>query len=112
MVERYLSFGWFRGTLGLLGQQNSLDVGQHTTLGDGDTGKQLVQLFVVADGQLQVARDDTGLLVVTSGIAGQLEHFSGQVFHDGGQVDWCTGSDSLAVVALSQESVNTTDGEL
>ena len=40
--------------LGLLGQEHSLDVRQHTTLGDGHTGQQLVQLLVVADGQLQV----------------------------------------------------------
>ena len=33
-VERLLGLG---GT-GLLGQKNGLDVGQYTTLGDGDTG--------------------------------------------------------------------------
>ena len=33
-VERLLGLG---GT-GLLGQENGLDVGQYTTLGDGDTG--------------------------------------------------------------------------
>ena len=32
------------GFLGLLGEKYSLDVGQNTTLGDGDTGQQLVQL--------------------------------------------------------------------
>ena len=44
--------------LRLLGQKNSLDVRENTTLSDGDTGQQLVQLFVVADGQLEVTRYD------------------------------------------------------
>ena len=46
------------GLLGLLGQKHSLDVGQNTSLSDGHSTEQLVQLLVVADGQLQVAGDD------------------------------------------------------
>lgn len=97
---------------GLLGQEHGLDVGQNSSLGDGDAGQELVQLFVVADGQLQVTGDDTGLLVVTCGVAGQLENFSGQILHDGGQVDGSAGSDALGVVALAQETVDSSDGEL
>ena len=67
------------GLLGLLWQQNSLDVGQNTTLGDGHTSEQLVQFLVVADGQLQVAGDDPALLVVAGSVAGQLEHLSCEV---------------------------------
>ena len=52
--------------LGLLGQKHSLDVGQHTSLGDGHAGQKLVQLLVVADGQLKVTGDDPGLLTVTA----------------------------------------------
>ena len=72
---------------GLLGQENGLDVGQDTSLGDGDSAQELVQLLVVADGQLQVAGVDSALLVVAGSVAGQLEHFSGEVFEDSGQVD-------------------------
>ena len=43
----------------LLGEEDSLDVGQHTTLGNGDSLQQLVQLLVVPDGQLQVSGDDS-----------------------------------------------------
>ena len=41
--------------LGLLalGQQHRVDVGQHTAAGDGDVAEQLVQLLVVADGELE-----------------------------------------------------------
>ena len=98
--------------LGLLGQEHGLDVGQHTTLGNGDAGQQLVQLLVVADGQLEVTRDDTGLLVVTGGVAGQLEHFGGQVLQNGGEVHWGTGTNSLGVVALSEQTVDTANGKL
>ena len=100
------------GLLGLLGQQNGLDVGQDTSLGDGHAGKKLVQLLVVADGQLQVTWDDPGLLVVTGGVACQLEHFSGQVLHDGSQVDWGSSSDPLGIVSLTQQTVDPANREL
>ena len=48
----------------LLGEQHSVDVGENTSRRDGDTSQKLVELLVVADGELQVARDDAGLLVV------------------------------------------------
>lgn len=58
----------FSGTLGtscwssfsLLGKQNSLDVGQHTTLSNGYSRKQFVQFFIITDGQLQVSWNDPG----------------------------------------------------
>ncbi|XP_005403481.1 PREDICTED: histone H2B.v1-like [Chinchilla lanigera] len=39
--------------LSLLGQQHGLDVGQHAALRDRHLAQQLVELLVVADGQLQ-----------------------------------------------------------
>ena len=97
---------------GLLGQKDSLDVGQDTTLGDGHTGQQFVQLLVVSDGQLEVTGNDTGLLVVTGSVTGQLEDLSGEVLKNSGQVDWSTSAHSLGVVALSEQSVDTTNREL
>ena len=64
-----------------------MDVWKDTTLCDGDVSKKLVQLLVVADSELQVARNDTGLLVVTRGVASQLEDLSSQVFEDSCEVD-------------------------
>ena len=97
---------------GLLGQKDGLDVGQDTSLGDGDAAQELVQLLVVADGQLEMARVDPLLLVVAGGVAGQLEDLSGEVLHDGGQVDRGAGSDALGVVSLAEETVHTSHGEL
>ncbi len=100
------------GLARLLWQQHRLDVGQDAALGDGHAGQQLVQLLVIPDGQLQVAGDDAGLLVVPGGVAGQLQHLGGQVLHDGGQVDGCAGAHALGVVALAEEAVDAAHGEL
>ena len=100
------------GLLGFLGQKDGLDVGQDTSLGDGDTGQELVQFLVIADGQLEMTWDDSGLLVVTGGVTCQLENFSSQVFQNCGKVDWGSGTDTLGVVAFSQKTVDTTHGEL
>ena len=39
-----------------------MDVRQDAAAGDGDGAQELVQLLVVADGELDVARDDARLL--------------------------------------------------
>lgn len=88
-----------------------MNVGQNTTLSDCDMSEQLVQLLIVADGELKMTGDDTGLLVVTSGVASKFEDFSRKVFEDGSQVNWSAGTDTLSIVSLSQETVDTTDRE-
>jgi hypothetical protein len=97
---------------GLLGQEDGLNVGQHTTLGDSDTGQQFVQFLVIPDCQLQMSGDDTRFLVVTGGVTCQFQNFGSQIFHDGGQVHWGTGSDTFGVVAFPQQTMDTTDREL
>ena len=54
LLRNILSLG---NLLRFLGQENSLDVGEDSTLGNGDSGEQLVQL---TDGKLEV----TGLILV------------------------------------------------
>ena len=97
---------------GLLGEEDGLDVGQDTSLGDGDPGEQVVQLLVVPDGELEVTGDDPGLLIVPGGVTGQLEDLSREVLHDGGHVDGSSGSNTLGVVSLPQEPVDPAHGEL
>ena len=89
-----------------------MDVGKNTSLGDGGAVEKLVQLLVVADGKLDVTGDDAGLLVVTSGVSGQLENLSGQVLDDGGEVDGGASSDAASVASLLQEAVDASNGEL
>ena len=54
----------------------------------------LVELLIVADGQLHVARDDAGLLVVAGGVAGELKDLGAQVLEDRGEVDRGASSDA------------------
>jgi hypothetical protein len=72
------------------GRRNGLtlvNVGQDTTLCDCDVAEQLVQLLIVADGELEMTGDDTGLLVVACSVTGQFEDFSSQVFEHSCEVD-------------------------
>lgn len=98
--------------VGLLGQQHGLDVGQHAALRDGHLAQQLVELLVVADGQLQVAGDDARLLVVAGRVARQLQDLGRQVLQHGRQVHRGAGAHPLRVVALAQQPVDTAHGEL
>ena len=53
--------------------------------GEGRGSKDV--LLIVADGELEMTRHDTVLLVVTSGIASQFKDFGGEIFEDGCEVD-------------------------
>ena len=99
-------------TLGLLREQHGLDVGQDAALSDGDFAQQLVELLVVADGQLQVTRDDAGLLVVPGRVARQLQDLGCQVFQYRRQVHRGPGPDPLGVVAFAEQPVHSAHGEL
>ena len=68
--------------MSLLGNERGMNVRQDAALGDGHAVQQLVQLFIVADGQLEVTRDDSDLFVVTGSIAGQFENLGDEVFDD------------------------------
>ena len=80
-------------------------------MGDCDVTEKLVQLLIVADGELEMTRNDTGLLVVACGVASQLEDLSCEVLKNGSEVDWGTSTDTLSIVALAEETVDTTDWE-
>merc|ERR1711944_48684 len=100
------------GALSDFGQEDSLDVGQDSTLGDGDSGKQLVQLLVVPDGKLEMTGDDPGFLVVTGSVASQLEDLSSEVLHDGSKVDGGSSTNTGGIVSLAEQTVNTSHWEL
>ena len=48
----------------LAGKEHAVDVGQNTTACDGHIGKQLAELFIIANRQLNVAWHNPALLVV------------------------------------------------
>ena len=105
-LERLLGF------FGFLRQKNGLNVWQDTTLGNSDASQQFVQFFVIPDCELQMPWNDSCFLVVPGRVTGELQHFSRQVFENGGQVDRGTGTDSLGVVTFSKESMDSTDWKL
>ena len=67
-----------------------MNVWQDTTLCDCDVSVKFVQFLIVADGELEMTRDDTGLLVIAGSIASQLENFCREVFEDGREIDGST----------------------
>jgi hypothetical protein len=56
--------------------------------------------------------NDTGLLVVTGGVTRQFENFSSKVLKDSGQVHGGISTNTLSIVALSQDTVDTTNGDI
>ena len=112
-MERLLGLGGGTGgASSLLGEEGSLDVGEDSTLGDGHTSEQLVELLVVADGKLDVAGVDAGLLVVAGSVSGELEDLSAEVLENGSEVNGGTSTDAATEVTLAEVTVDTTDGEL
>ena len=103
--DNLLGFGLLAA---LLGEKDSVDVGQDTTLSDGDTSQQLAQFLIIADSELDVSGYDAGLFVVTSGVACQFEDLSGEVFEDGSQVHGSTSTDTLCSLRVKSHGVRDT----
>ena len=101
-----------RGLLGLLGEEDSVDVREHATAGDGHRAEELVELLIVAHRELKVARHDAALLVVASSVASELENLRAEVLEDGGEVHGRTGADAGRVLALLEVAADAADREL
>jgi len=56
--------------------------------------KKLVQFLIVTDGKLEMTRNDTSLLVITSSITSQLENFSGEILENSGEIDGSTSTNT------------------
>jgi hypothetical protein len=76
LPENLIFLGDRARLLALLRQQDRVDVRQDTARRDRDRAQQLGQFLVVADGQLDVSRYDSGLFVVSGGVPGEFENFS------------------------------------
>lgn len=57
-----------------------MDIRQNATLSNSDVPQKLVQFLIVTDGQLEMARDNTRLLVVTGSISSKFKDFSSEIF--------------------------------
>ena len=96
----------------LLGEEHGVDVGEDTTRGNGDATHQLVELLVVANGELDVAGHNAGLLVVTGCIASELKDLGGEVLKDGCHVHGGTSTHAGGDLGLLHVAGHTTHGEL
>ena len=96
----------------LLGEKDGVDVGEDSSLGDGDVSEELVQLFVVADGELDVTRSHPGALVVLGGVTSELEKLGGEVLKYRGHVDRSPRADTLGKATLAKVASHAADGEL
>lgn len=52
--------------------------------------EKLIQFLVVANSELKMTGNDTGLLVVTCSVTSQFEDLGCQILEDGGKVDRST----------------------
>lgn len=89
-----------------------MDVGEDTTGSNSGVGHELVEFLVVSDSQLDVSWHNSSLFVVLGGVSGEFENFGGEIFKDGSEVNWSTGTNSLGVSALLHESGDSTNWEL
>ena len=89
-----------------------MNVGDDTSGSDGGSVEELVELFVVLDGKEDVSWHDSASLVILGGVSCKLENLSGEVLKDGSEVDWGTGSNSLGVSSLLEESGDSSNWEL
>jgi len=71
---------------------------------DLETGSTPNLLLVVPNGQLQVSRYNTLLLVVACSIASQLKDLSRKVFEDGSEVNFGSVESFLLSTTLRQDS--------
>ena len=111
MIKKSYGLAWF--SAGLFSVVNwTADVGEDTSFSNSSVSQKFVEFFIVSDGQEDVSWDDSGLLVVLSGVTGKFQDFSGQIFEDGSEIDWSSSTDSFSVVGVSQKSSDSTDWEL
>jgi hypothetical protein len=78
-----------------------VNVWQDASLSDCDVSQKFVELLIVSNSELQMARDDTSLFVVTSGVAGKFENLGRKVLQDSSEIDWSAGTDTLRIIAFS-----------
>merc|ERR1711879_716970 len=59
-----------------------------------------------------MSRDNSGLFVISGSISRQFQNFSGEIFENSSQVDWCTSSDTFSVVSFAEKTMDTSNWEL
>ena len=71
---------------------------------DGGVGEQLVELFIVAEGELQVSGGDLFLLGFVGCVASELEYFASEILQNCCHEGSCSCANSLSIATLLDES--------
>ena len=81
MSGRFLSTHRFQGAsfAAFLWEEDLVDLWSDTTLGESDLSEELVQLFIVADSELDVSWGDGLLLVLVAALARQIKDLHTEV---------------------------------
>lgn len=66
----------------------------------------------VPDSELDVARNNSGLLLVTSGVTGQLQDFSSQILQHGSHIDSSTDTNAVGILSFLQVASSSRNREL
>jgi hypothetical protein len=89
-----------------------VNVWKHTAASDGHSTEKLVELLIVAHGELKMARNDAGFFVVAGSVASKFEDLSAEVLENGSEVNRSAGTDTGSVLALLDKAANATNWEL
>lgn len=89
-----------------------MNIRQYTSIGNSNTTKKLVKFFVVSYRKLDVARDNSCLLIITSGITGEFENFSGEVLHYCGKINGRSSSNPVSISTFAKKTMDTANWEL
>ena len=89
-----------------------MDVWEHTTRSNGHRAKELVELLIVADSELDVAWDDAALLVVAGSVASKLKDLSAEVLEDRSEVHRSASADTGGVASLLEVAAYARNREL
>ena len=105
-----LSFGFLALFLGW--NEENVNVGEDTTWCNCGVVKKLVKFLIVTDSQLDVAGNNTGLLVVFCCITSKFEDLSSEIFENCSEVHWGTSTNTFWEATCLEETCNTTNWEL
>ena len=71
-LKRAVFDGCLADLFSLLWKENGLNIRQDASPGNGDIAKKFVQLLIISDGELKMARNDSFLFVVMGSVPSEL----------------------------------------
>ena len=89
-----------------------MDVRVHSTLSEGNIPKDLDELVIVIDGELDEPRLDRLLFVISRSIAGKFQNLCAEIFDDSGHVDAGADIDLVVDIHRSELTLDSMDRKI